>query len=113
MVATDTHLPALALRRRIPCSRMNRLAHKFWIWALVQGLIALLIVGWRFYVGRADYLLHSLDGHSYHFTWSFHSTGFLAYSLLFLGGVGVLIGLEWFVARKISKRQIGNEKLAA
>ena len=36
---------------------MNRLTHKFWVWALVQGLIALLIVGWRFYVGRSDYLI--------------------------------------------------------
>ena len=92
---------------------MKRLAHKFWIWALVQALIALLIVVWRFYVGRSDYLIHSLDGHSYHFTWTFHSTGFLAYSFLFLVLVGVLIGLEWFVVRKISKRQIGNEKLSA
>jgi hypothetical protein len=69
----------------------------------VQGLIALLIVGWRFYVGRSDYLIHSLDGHSYQFAWTFRSTGFLAYSLLFLAGVGALTGLEWFVVRKISK----------
>ena len=92
---------------------MKRVAHKFWFWASVQVVIALSVVVWRFYVGRSDYLIHSLDGRSYHFTWTFHSTGFLAYAFLFLVLVGVLIGLEWFVVRKISNRQIGNERLSA
>lgn len=92
---------------------MKRLAHKFWVWALAQALIALLIVVWQFYVGRSDYLIHSVDGHSYHFTWTFHSTGFLAYSFLFLVIVGVLIGVEWFVVWRIFKRRIGDEKLSA
>ena len=83
------------------------------IWALVQALIALSIVVWRFYVGRSDYLIHSLDGQSYHFTWTFHSTGFLAYAFLFLVVVCLLISLEWLVVRRICKSQIANEKLSA
>jgi hypothetical protein len=49
-------------------------------------------------------LIHSGDGHSYEFEWSFGIGEFISTALLLLAGVCVLLGLERFLIRKISKR---------
>src|SRR5690242_5144485 len=93
---------------------MTRLAHRFLFWALVQICIVAVIVGWRFYVGVSEYLAHPPDGDLYAHTWSFQAIAFLVFAApKIVVGVIALLGVEWFVARRRSKRPMVYEKTLA
>jgi hypothetical protein len=93
---------------------MTRLAHRFWFWALVQTCIVAEIVGWRFYVGASEYLAHPPDGDLYAHTWSFQAIVFLIFTLPKIAvGVIALLGMEWFIARRMSKKRMIYEKTLA
>jgi len=90
---------------------MARLTHRFWFLALMQICVIAAIVGWRFYVGVSEYLAHPPDGDLYAHTWSFQAIVFLVFTLpKILVGVAALLGVEWFIARVVSKRRIIDDK---
>ena len=93
---------------------MTSLKRKFWSYALVQTCVVAAIVGWHFYVGVSEYLAHPPDGDMYAHTWSFQAIVFAIFTLpRVLAGLTVLLGLEWFIARRISKRQIFRDDTVA
>jgi len=86
---------------------MKRLAHRFWFWALVQACLGVAILGWKFYAGTTEYLAHPSDGDLYAHTWSFQAIAFSFFAVpLFIVCMIVLLGVEWFIVRMISKRQV-------
>ena len=93
---------------------MARLTHRFWFWALMQVCIVVAIAGWQFYVGVSEYLAHPTDDDLYAHTWGFQAIVFLVFTLpKILVGLLVLFGVEWFIARRISKKRIIDETTLA
>ena len=87
---------------------------RFWFWALTQIAILVVVVSWRFYVGVSEYLAHPTDGDLYAHSWSFQAIVFLVFTLpKIVVGVIALLGLEWLIARSISKRRMIDEKTLA
>lgn len=85
---------------------MAKLANRFWFWALVQVCVVIAIFAWRFHVAVSAYLTHPRDGDLYAHSWSFQAIVVLIFVVPRLfAGMAILLGLEWFAARIISKRQ--------
>ncbi len=93
---------------------MTRFAHKFGFWALVQVCILVAIIGWRFYTKTYECLANPRDGDLYAHTWSFQAIAFSVFAVpLCIVVMVVLLWLERFTIRKISKRKVIDEKTVA
>jgi hypothetical protein len=97
-----------------PTTHMTRVARKFWVWAIAQCCLVAVFAAWKFYTGVADYLAHPTDGDLYAHSWSFQAIVFLMFTLpKILVGLVAIFGLEWFIVRAISRRQMLYEKPVA
>ena len=93
---------------------MTRLAHRFWFWAIVQICMVVAIAVCLFYIGVSAYLANPTDGDLYAHTWSFQAIAFLIFTLpKIVVAVIALLGIEWFIARRIAKRKVVDEKSLA
>jgi hypothetical protein len=81
-----------------------RAPRKFWHWAVVQAVIVMIVLAWRFYVGVSAYLAHPTDGDMYAHNWSFQAIACCVVGgpIVVIGMAG-LLGSEWLVVRAIKK----------
>jgi hypothetical protein len=94
---------------------MKKSTRFFWICALVQVFVVVVLLTWHFYVWTKGYIAHPTDGDMYAHTWSFQTMVFCIFQLLPAFVVlGVLFTLEWFALCFIlNRRQHTNEKPSA
>ena len=84
---------------------MNPRPRKFWKWGLLQVLVLLAVLGWKFYTHTSAYLAHPHDDDLYAHNWSFQGIVFCIFWLLpALLVISIILGLEWFLVRKAQGR---------
>jgi hypothetical protein len=85
---------------------MKERSARFWKWGLLQILILVVFLGWRFYFGTSAYLAHPNDDDLYAHTWSFQGIVFCIFRLLpALVCMSFVLGIEWLVVRKVPGRE--------
>ena len=92
---------------------MNLASKEFWKLGLLQVVVLLAFLGWKFYATTSAYLAHPGDGDLYAHSWWFQGIVFCIFGLLpALVGMSLLLGVEWFIVGKIQTWNKRNASLA-